>query len=66
MNIDRSGFDLRRELGTAFTDPDAVARLHHVFKADWDDSHHYDAPDPLAVADHIEDDFPHDPDLQHE
>ncbi len=66
MNIDRSAFDLRRELGLAFSDPGAVARLHDVFKADWDASHHYDAPDPLALADHTEDDFPHDPDFQHE
>ena len=66
MNIDRSAFDLRRELGMAFTDPAAVARLRAVFKADWDASHHYDPPDPLEVADHIEDDFPHDPEFQHE
>lgn len=66
MNIDRSAFDLRRELGIAFSDPDAVDRLRTVFHADWDESRHYDPPDPLLSLEHIEDDFPHDPEFQHE
>jgi cardiolipin synthase len=66
MNIDRSAFDLRRELGIMTDDPALVGRLKQVFDSDWDLSHHYDAPDPLEAAHHHEDDFPHDEDLIHE
>ena len=66
MNIDRSAFDLRRELGLTTTDGAVVGRLLDVFQADWDSSHHYDPPDPLDVTAHHEDDFPHDHDLVHE
>lgn len=66
MNIDRSAFDLRRELGITTTDPAVVGRLRAVFAEDWELSHHYDPPDPLDSAAHHEDDFPHDPDLVHE
>ncbi len=66
MNIDRSAFDLRRELGITVTDPAVVARLKAVFESDWELSHHYDAPDPLDPSTHHEDDFPHDPELVHE
>ena len=47
MNIDRSAFDLRRELGIITDDPEVVGRLMEVFKTDWELSHHYDPPDPL-------------------
>jgi phosphatidylserine/phosphatidylglycerophosphate/cardiolipin synthase-like enzyme len=66
MNIDRSAFDLRRELGITITDAAVVARLKSVFEADWALSHHYAPPDPLDPATHHEDDFPHDPELVHE
>lgn len=66
MNIDRSAFDLRRELGTTITDPGIVTRLSDVFESDWESSHHYEAPDPLDPSLHKEEDFPHDPDLTHE
>jgi phosphatidylserine/phosphatidylglycerophosphate/cardiolipin synthase-like enzyme len=66
MNIDRSAFDLRRELGIMIGDQPTVARLKEVFDIDWELSHHYDAPDPLDPTQHHEDDFPHDPDLMHE
>jgi len=66
MNIDRSAFDLRRELGIMTEDPAIVGRLKEVFDSDWDTSHHYEAPDPLDPAQHHEDDFPHDHDLMHE
>ena len=66
MNIDRSAFDLRRELGITTEDPAVVARLKRVFDSDWDASHHYEPPDPLDRTAHIEDDFPHDEDLIHE
>ena len=66
MNIDRSAFDLRRELGIMIGDQPTVARLKEVFTTDWDLSHQYDAPDPLDPSQHHEDDFPHDSDLMHE
>jgi cardiolipin synthase len=66
MNIDRSAFDLRRELGITVTEPAVVARLKAVFESDWELSHHYEAPDPLDPSTHHEDDFPHDPELFHE
>jgi cardiolipin synthase A/B len=66
MNIDRSAFDLRRELGITITDHDVVTRLKEVFDSDWEVSHHYEPPDPLDPSQHHEDDFPHDEDLMHE
>jgi phosphatidylserine/phosphatidylglycerophosphate/cardiolipin synthase-like enzyme len=66
MNIDRSAFDLRRELGITVTEPAVVARLKEIFEQDWALSHHYSPPDPLDPATHHEDDFPHDPELVHE
>ncbi len=66
MNIDRSAFDLRRELGLTTTDPSVVGRLLEVFDADWESSHQYEPPDPLDATAHHEDDFPHDHDLIHE
>jgi phosphatidylserine/phosphatidylglycerophosphate/cardiolipin synthase-like enzyme len=66
MNIDRSAFDLRRELGIMIDDLPTVARLKQVFQFDWDTSHHYEAPDPMDASQHHEDDFPHDHDLMHE
>jgi len=66
MNIDRSAFDLRRELGTTIKDEAIVKRLIDVFQEDWDTSHSYEPPDPLAAAAHQETDFPHDQDLRHE
>jgi cardiolipin synthase A/B len=66
MNIDRSAFDMRRELGITISDPEVIARLKEVFDTDWDLSHHYDPPDPLDPSQHTEDDFPHDEDLMHE
>ncbi len=38
MNIDRSAFDLRRELGTTEQDEAVVKRLIEVFEEDWDSS----------------------------
>jgi phosphatidylserine/phosphatidylglycerophosphate/cardiolipin synthase-like enzyme len=66
MNIDRSAFDLRRELGLTTDDPAIVSRLKGVFVTDWDLSHHYHPPDPLEAHNHVEDDFPHDHELRHE
>jgi cardiolipin synthase len=66
MNIDRSAFDLRRELGTTIRDEAIVKRLTKVFESDWDLSHSYDPPDPLDPSKHKETDFPHDHELRHE
>ncbi|MBX7433870.1 cardiolipin synthase [Mycobacterium sp. Y57] len=66
MNIDRSAFDLRRELGVVLDDPAIVGRLRTVFKQDWKSGKRYDAPDPLDPVGHVEDDFPFDPELLHE
>ncbi len=66
MNIDRSAFDLRRELGILISDAPTAARLKQVFDADWELSHHYEPPDPLEPSHHHEDDFPHDHELMHE
>ena len=48
MNIDRSAFDLRRELG--ITDRRPRGRRHGCSRSsttDWELSHHYEPPDPL-------------------
>lgn len=66
MNIDRSAFDLRRELGIIVDTPEIVLGLKRVFDGDWDESKRYDAPDPLMAAAHVENDQPHDPDYVHE
>jgi len=66
MNLDRSAFDLRRELGITIDDCDVVTKLIETFHADWEESHRYDAPDPLDPSQHHETDFPHDPELHHE
>jgi cardiolipin synthase A/B len=66
MNIDRSAFDLRRELGAVVADPHALAVLRARFEADWDESRHYDPPDPMALHLHTEAALPQDADLDHE
>ncbi|MFB1294887.1 phosphatidylserine/phosphatidylglycerophosphate/cardiolipin synthase family protein [Mycobacterium sp. pW049] len=66
MNIDRSAFDLRRELGVTVDDPVIVDRLIETFTRDWDSSRRYYAPDPLVPDEHVETDFPHDPGLVHD
>lgn len=66
MNIDRSAFDLRRELGLTIADPAIISRLGSTFEEDWSLSHHYDPPDPLDPSQHKETDFPHDQELRHE
>jgi cardiolipin synthase A/B len=66
MNIDRSAFDLRRELGAMVSDPQALSVLRTRFDADWDESHHYDPPDPMALHLHTEASLPPDADLDHE
>ncbi len=66
MNIDRSAFDLRRELGAVVTDKHALAVLLGRFDADWDESRRYEPPDPMALHLHTEATLPPDADLDHE
>ncbi|MCB8874167.1 phospholipase D-like domain-containing protein [Acidisoma silvae] len=66
MNIDRSAFDLRRELGCFINDLNAVERLSQTFSDDWHEAKRYDPPDPLTVELIEEDDHPHDSELVHE
>jgi cardiolipin synthase len=66
MNIDRSAFDLRRELGCFVTDPKAVDVLSETFLDDWHEAKTYDPPDPLTVHLVDEDDHPDDSELVHE
>jgi len=66
MNIDRSAFDLRRELGVFVSDDRGVERLAEVFEHDWHHAEHWEAPDPLAVDSHESGELPHDPDFKHE
>lgn len=66
MNIDRSAFDLRRELGCFIKAPEAIERLSQTFTDDWHEAKQYDPPDPLTVELVEEDDHPHDSELVHE
>jgi cardiolipin synthase A/B len=66
MNIDRSAFDLRRELGIESDAPEVVKRLRRTFEADWDQASDYHAPDPLDPALHEAGELPPDPHFVHE
>jgi phosphatidylserine/phosphatidylglycerophosphate/cardiolipin synthase-like enzyme len=66
MNIDRSAFDVRRELGVVTGDAHLIKALGKVFDDDWDQSKDYEAPDPLQPDKHHEGELPHDPDFLHE
>jgi cardiolipin synthase len=66
MNIDRSAFDLRRELGIESDAPEVVARLQETFVADWEAASKYSAPDPLDPSLHEEGELPPDPHFVHD
>ena len=66
MNIDRSAFDVRRELGIESDAPDVIERLKATFLADWEESKKYEAPDPLDPSLHEEGELPPDPHFVHE
>jgi phosphatidylserine/phosphatidylglycerophosphate/cardiolipin synthase-like enzyme len=65
MNIDRSAFDLRRELGIEVDAPDVVERLRATFEADWAAAKRYSAPDPLDPTYHEVGELPPDPHFVH-
>ncbi|MBD2719616.1 phospholipase D-like domain-containing protein [Synechococcus sp. FACHB-909] len=66
MNIDRSAFDLRRELGIESDAPEVVARLREMFETDWENADKYNAPDPLDPKYHEEGELPPDPHFVHD
>jgi phosphatidylserine/phosphatidylglycerophosphate/cardiolipin synthase-like enzyme len=66
MNIDRSAFDLRRELGIESDAPDVVGRLKATFAADWAQARTYNAPDPLDPSAHEVGELPPDPHFVHD
>lgn len=66
MNIDRSAFDLRRELGIESDAPEVVARLREMFETDWENAEKYNAPDPLDPKYHEEGELPPDPHFVHD
>ena len=66
MNIDRSAFDLRRELGIESDAPEVVERLKATFAADWKAATEYAAPDPLDPTFHEEGELPPDPHFVHD
>ena len=65
MNIDRSAFDVRRELGIEVDAPEVLARLRDIFTADWKAAQKYSAPDPLDPTYHEEGELPPDPHFVH-
>ena len=65
MNIDRSAFDLRRELGIEVDAPEVVERLRRTFEADWKAASKYSAPDPLDPSYHEVGELPPDPHFVH-
>ena len=65
MNIDRSAFDVRRELGIEVDAPDVVARLRDTFQSDWEVAKRYSAPDPLDPTYHEVGELPPDPHFVH-
>jgi phosphatidylserine/phosphatidylglycerophosphate/cardiolipin synthase-like enzyme len=66
MNIDRSAFDVRRELGIESDAPDVVNRLRETFQADWEQAARYHPPDPLDPSLHEEGELPPDPHFVHD
>jgi phosphatidylserine/phosphatidylglycerophosphate/cardiolipin synthase-like enzyme len=66
MNIDRSAFDLRRELGIESDAPEVVERLKTTFEADWKAASKYAAPDPLDPTFHEKGELPPDPHFVHD
>ena len=66
MNIDRSAFDVRRELGIEIDSSNVVQRLEAIFEADWDASKKYSAPDPLDPTYHEHGELAPDPHFIHD
>ncbi|WP_398329589.1 phosphatidylserine/phosphatidylglycerophosphate/cardiolipin synthase family protein [Vulcanococcus sp.] len=65
MNIDRSAFDVRRELGIEIDCPEVIERLQATFEADWALAKKYSAPDPLDPTYHEHGELAPDPHFVH-
>jgi cardiolipin synthase A/B len=66
MNLDRSAFDLRRELGVVVDAPAVVEQLAALFDHDWHKGEHWRPPDPLDADAHDAGELPHDPHFLHD
>ena len=66
MNIDRSAFDIRRELGIETDAPEVIARCVESFDFDWQQASKYSAPDPLDPASHDQGELAPDPNFIHD
>jgi len=66
MNIDRSAFDVRRELGIECDSADVVSRMKQTFQLDWEQASKYSAPDPLDPSVHEHGELPPDPHFVHD
>jgi len=66
MNIDRSAFDVRRELGVLTGDDHVMKGLLKTFEHDWKQAKPYEAPYPLDPQTHHQGELPHDPHFLHE
>jgi cardiolipin synthase len=66
MNIDRSAFDVRRELGIECDAQEVVGRMKAVFQSDWEQARKYSAPDPLDPSAHEHGELPPDPHFVHD
>jgi phosphatidylserine/phosphatidylglycerophosphate/cardiolipin synthase-like enzyme len=65
MNIDRSAFDVRRELGIEVDSREVIERLEAIYDADWQAAKPYSAPDPLDPRYHEAGELPPDPHFVH-
>ena len=66
MNIDRSAFDIRRELGIETDAPEVIARCVEFFNFDWQQASKYSPPDPLDPASHEQGELAPDPNFIHD
>ena len=66
FNLDRSAFDLRREVGIITSHPQAVDRLHAQFHLDWIKARPFKVPDPLTAFELSAREKDKIPELQHE
>ena len=66
FNLDRSAFDLRRELGIVIEEKELSGRLAEVFQKDWESAKPYKVPDPLRRHRPDPQELPDDPSFSHE
>lgn len=66
FNLDRSAFDLRREVGIVTDHPQAVERLHFQFHSDWNKARSFKIPDPMIAFSLNKTEKEKIPELQHE